>query len=97
VAAALATAVLAVMVPAAGTAASERDRAAIVKELKAAIADEERALQLLGTSPPQVEPAVLALDRSVRRLRDIRDGSSLPDSIGRVVLDAEPLAEKGKA
>ena len=68
VAAALATAVLAILVPAAGTAAPEFDRAALERELRAAIADEERALQLLAKSPPRRETARLALDRSRMRL-----------------------------
>jgi hypothetical protein len=57
VAAALATVVLAVLVPAAGTAAREPDRAALVRELAAAIEDETRALKLLAKSPPRKETA----------------------------------------
>lgn len=88
VAAALATAVLAVLVPAAGTAASQFDRAALVRELKAAIADEERALQLLAKSPPRTGTAALALDRSRMRLREILEDRSLPGAVVGAVADA---------
>jgi len=85
VAAALATAVLAILVPAAGTAAPEFDRAPLVRELNAAIADEERALQLLAKSPPRRETARLALDRSRMRLHEILEDYPPPSLPGLVV------------
>lgn len=73
--AALATAVTAALIPAAGTtAAPEPSISALRDELVAAIADERRALELLAKEPPRDRAAELALDRSIARLDRIADG-----------------------
>jgi len=81
VAAALATAVLAVLVPAAGTAAPELDRAALVRELQAAYADESRAWVALSRNPPRAAAAELAVTRSRMRLLEILKDLSLPTPV----------------
>lgn len=88
VAAALATAVLAVLVPAAGTAAPEFDRRALTWELKAAYADELRVWGLLNKRPPRIDTARIFLMRSHGRLSEIRKESSLPTSFKKAVNDA---------
>jgi hypothetical protein len=75
VAAALVTTAFAVLVPAAGTAASELDRAGFIREIKAAYADELRAWGLLNRNPPRKEGATAALEGSMTRLREILDDS----------------------
>ena len=87
-AAAFATAVLAVLVPAAGTAAPEVSRAALVRELQAAYAHELRAWGLLAKSPPREQTARVALDRSRMQLRDVVRDPSLPAGAKEPVLRA---------
>jgi len=88
VAAALATAVVAVLVPAAVTAAPELDRRELVRELQAAYADELRVWGLLNKRPPRIDTARIFLMRSHARLSEIRKDSSLPTSFKKAVNDA---------
>lgn len=78
----LATALIAVLTPAAGTtAAPEPDRAELRAAVTAAIADEKRAWVLLAKRPPRKETAALMLERSERRLKEIQralQGSTIP-------------------
>jgi len=78
----LATALTAVLTPAAGTtAAPEPDRAELRAAVTAAIADEKRAWVLLAKRPPRKETAALMLERSERRLKEIQralQGSTIP-------------------
>jgi hypothetical protein len=87
VVAALATAVLAVLVPAAVTAAPELDRRELVRELQAAYADELRVWGLLNKRPPRIDTARIFLMRSHARLSEIRKDSSLPTSFKKAVND----------
>ena len=70
-------AVLGVAALAAGAASASpapiESRAAAVLELQAAIADEERALELLRKVPPRHETALQRIDTSAERLERIRD------------------------
>src|SRR5688500_17275083 len=70
-------AVLGVAALAAGAAGAApapiESRTAAVLELQAAIADEERALELLRKVPPRHETALQRIDTSADRLRQVRD------------------------
>jgi hypothetical protein len=74
-AAALAAAVIAVLLPGAGTPATPQPTIAELRtELLAAIAAEKRALELLAKKPPRDGAAELQLDRSIDHLRRISEG-----------------------
>lgn len=78
-AAALATAITAVLVPSVATTAAPEPRFAVQRaKLADAIADEKRAIELLKKRPPRIETAVLQLQRSRARLDDIRSSGQLP-------------------
>src|SRR5687767_7901716 len=73
-AAALAAAVVAVLLPGAGTATPQASIAELRAELLAAIAAEKRALELLAKVPPRDRAAELQLDRSIDHLLRVAEG-----------------------
>lgn len=73
-AATLAAAMVAVLLPGAGTATPRASIGELRAELLAAIAAEKRALELLAKVPPRDGAAELQLDRSIDHLRRVAEG-----------------------
>jgi hypothetical protein len=77
-----AAAIVAVLLPSAATTATPDPKYAVQRaKLADAIAEEKRALALLGKSPPRTRTAKLALERSAGLLNEILESGPLPTGV----------------